>query len=71
MSVQNALLFLATARCNTALRSALQARRDETEVLFRLGRENDFSFGAGDLQQAFRHEWALRALGGKQRPSQR
>lgn len=62
MSVQNAMLFLAAARSNTSLRSALQAQQDDAEVLCRLGKQYDLSFGADDLQQAFRHEWALRAL---------
>jgi hypothetical protein len=62
MTVQNALLFLATARRDAALRSELEAQRDECGVLYQLGHARGLEFDLGELQQAFRHEWALRAL---------
>lgn len=62
MTVQNALLFLAAARRDAELRNTLEARQDEAGVLRRLGRERGLEFDADDLQQAFRHDWALRAL---------
>ncbi len=62
MTVQNALLFLATARRDAALRNELDARRDDSGVLCRLGHARGLEFNLGELQQAFRHEWALRAL---------
>lgn len=62
MTVQNALLFLATARRDAALRTELDAQRDEAGALCRLGLTRGLEFDLGELQQAFRHEWGLRAL---------
>ncbi|MES1975995.1 MAG: Nif11-like leader peptide family natural product precursor [Pseudomonadota bacterium] len=62
MTVQNALLFLAATRRDEALRTELEAQQDDPGVLCRLGRARGLEFDASDLQQAFRHDWALRAL---------
>lgn len=62
MTVQNALLFLATARRDAALRTELDAQQDEAGALCRLARARGLEFDPDELQQAFRHEWALRAL---------
>jgi len=62
MTVQNALLFLAAARRHAALRSELDAQRDEAGALCRLGSAHGLEFDLEELQLAFRHEWALRAL---------
>lgn len=62
MTVQSALLFLAAARRDAVLRSELIAQQDDAGVLFRLDRAYGLEFDASDLQQAFRHDWALRAL---------
>jgi len=62
--MQNAMLFLNAVRRDAALRSALQSRQDDVglEDLSRLGRAHGLVFSAHDLRDAFRHEWALRAL---------
>ncbi|MFP5456028.1 Nif11-like leader peptide family natural product precursor [Rhizorhabdus sp.] len=62
MTVQNALLFLAAARQDGVIRSCLAAQQDNPGVLCSLAREHGLDFGADELQQAFRHDWALRAL---------
>lgn len=62
MSVQNALLFLSAARSDVVLRTELELQRDEAGALCRLGGAHGLEFDARDLQQAFRHDWALRAL---------
>jgi hypothetical protein len=62
MTIQNALLFLAAVRRDAELRNAIGERQDETGALCSLGRDRGLAFDANDLQQAFRHDWALRAL---------
>lgn len=68
MSVQNALLFVSVARADEVLRSDLRARQDDVGALFRLAGERGLNFDADDLQQAFRHDWALRALRERKAP---
>jgi hypothetical protein len=62
MTVQNALLFLTAVRRDAALRAELALQRDDVGALCRLGRARGLEFDAAELQQAFRHDWALRAL---------
>ncbi len=62
MTVQNALMFLTAVRSDEALRTELEAQRHDAGALCRLGRACGLAFDARDLQQAFRHDWALRAL---------
>lgn len=62
MTVQNALLFLTAARSDEVLRTELEVQRDDAGALYRLSRARGLEFDASDLQQAFRHDWALRAL---------
>lgn len=64
--MQNALLFLADARRDGALRCELEQQQDDAGVLCSLGRSYGYNFGLVDLQQAFGHQWALRALHGEQ-----
>ncbi|WP_156397174.1 MULTISPECIES: hypothetical protein [unclassified Sphingomonas] len=68
MTVQNALLFLSVARADEVLRSDLRARQDDVGALFRLAGERGLDFDENDLQQAFRHDWALRALRERKAP---
>lgn len=64
MSVQQALLFLNAVRKDEALRSGLSARQDDIGLddLLVIARDRGFSFDTPDLREAFRHDWALRAL---------
>lgn len=67
MSVQQALLFLCAIRQDEALRSALTVRQDQLGLddLVAIGRVRGLVFDAPGLREAFRHDWALRALRGK------
>lgn len=69
MSVQQALLFLNALRRDETLRSALMARQDEIGLddLLAMGTARGLVFDIPNLREAFRHDWALRALRRKRR----
>lgn len=67
MSTQQALMFINLVRRDEALRSAMIARQDELglDEVVAMGGAQGLSFDASNLREAFRHDWALRALRGK------
>ena len=66
MSIQGAMHFLQAVREDPAVRSLVQARRDELQLedLVSMGAALGWAFSLADLAQAFRHDWTLRALKG-------
>lgn len=67
MSAQQALMFINLVRHDEPLRSAMIARQDEIGLddVVAMGSARGLSFDISELREAFRHDWALRALRGK------
>lgn len=62
MSVQTALRFIQQARHDKALRRELAAPGDAVtlEQIIQIAAAAGFSFTAEELQQAHKHDWAMR-----------
>jgi len=62
MSEKQALHFLSAVRENRAVHELVAGRQDELTLddLVAIGAELGWQFDAGDLSQAFRHEWTMR-----------
>ncbi len=67
MSAQQALMFINLVRRDETLRLAMIARQDDLGLddVVAMGGEQGLSFDASNLRDAFRHDWALRALRSK------
>lgn len=66
MSAQQALMFINLVRRDDALRLAMIDRQEELGLddVVAMGAQQRLSFDAASLREAFRHDWALRALRG-------
>ena len=69
MSVQKALLFINSLRRDDGFRSAIGDRVDEMnlDTLIDIALAQGFMFTEDDFRQAFRLDWAMRALHNKRR----
>ncbi len=67
MSTQQALMFINLVRRDETVRLAMISRQDEfgLDDVIALGSAQGLSFDISHLREAFRHDWALRALRGK------
>ncbi len=67
MSAQQALMFINLVRRDETLRLAMIARQDQLGLddVVAMGSAQGLSFDASSLREAFRHDWALRALRNK------
>ncbi|GIV57116.1 Nif11-like leader peptide family natural product precursor [Rhodocaloribacter litoris] len=70
MPVQEALRFIQAVRREGALQASLRALDDPSDLdqVVRIGAGAGYDFSVEELQEAFRHDWAMRWLHVNRRP---